>query len=106
MKMTRRVVASLLLAAAPLVLFSAVRTPEKPSQCLAFIGTYTTKTESKGIYSYRFDAATGRLSPIGVAVEAQDPSFLAIAPNEKYLYAVNELSSFEGKSSGAVTAYT
>ncbi len=109
MKITRRFFAALLIIAAPLIAFSAPRTPAKnstPSQYLAFIGTYTAKTDSKGIYSFRFDTATGQLTSIGLAAPAQDPSFLTISANEKYLYAVNELSTFDGKSSGAVTSYS
>jgi 6-phosphogluconolactonase len=109
MKMTRRFFALLLIIVAPLIAFCAARTSDKsspPSQYLTFIGTYTSKTDSKGIYSFRFDAATGRLTPIGLAAQTQDPSFLAISNNEKYLYAVNELSTFDGKSSGAVTSYS
>ena len=109
MKITRRFFAGLLIIAAPLLAFSAAPAPPKnstPSQYLAFIGTYTTKTDSKGIYSFRFDTATGQLTSIGLAAPTQDPSFLAVAANEKYLYAVNELPTFDGKSSGAVTSYS
>jgi len=56
----------------------------------AFAGTYTTKTQSKGIYAFRYDATSGKLTAAGVAAETPDPSFLAIHPNGKYLYAVNE----------------
>src|ERR1700722_13573696 len=108
MKMTRRFFASLLIIFAPLLL-SGVRVSgdnSKPSQYFAFIGTYTSKTDSKGIYSFRFDSGTGRLTAMAVAATTQDPSFLSVAPNEKYLYAVNELGEFEGKKSGAVTSYS
>jgi 6-phosphogluconolactonase len=108
MKITRRFFASLLIAVAPLLL-SGARTPgddSKPSQYLAFIGTYTSKTDSKGIYSLHFDSATGRLSSMTLAATTPDPSFLTVASNEKDLYAVNELSEFDGKKSGAVTSYS
>jgi 6-phosphogluconolactonase len=109
MKTTRRFFAALLIIAAPLIAFSAARTPVKnpaPSEYLAFIGTYTSKTDSKGIYAFHFDTATGQLTSIGLAAPAQDPSFLTVSANEKYLYAVNELPTFDGKSSGAVTSYS
>jgi 6-phosphogluconolactonase len=108
MKMTRRFFALLLIIIAPLLL-SVARTPgdnSKPLQYLAFIGTYTSKTDSKGIYSFHFDSGTGRLTSMAVAATTQDPSFLTVAPNEKYLYAVNELGEFDGKKSGAVTSYS
>lgn len=69
------------------------------------MGTYTTKQESKGIYAYRFDATTGKLSPLGLAAESTDPSFVAVHPNGKYLYAVNEIGEFNGSKSGAVSAF-
>jgi 6-phosphogluconolactonase len=108
MKMTRRFFASLLIIAAPLLL-SVVRTPadnSKGSQYFAFIGTYTAKTDSKGIYSFHFDSSTGRLTSLALAATTQDPSFLTVANNDKYLYAVNELSEFNGKKSGAVSSYS
>ena len=108
MRMTRRFFASLLIIVTPLLL-SVGRTSganSKSTQYFAFIGTYTAKTESKGIYSFRFDSSTGRLTAMALAAPAQDPSFLTVASNEKYLYAVNELSEFNGKKSGAVTSYS
>ncbi len=108
MKMTRRIFACLLILVAPL-LFSVLGTSgdePKPTQYFAFIGTYTSKTDSKGIYSFRFDSGTGHLTSMVVAAATQDPSFLTAARNEKYFYAVNELGDFEGKKSGAVTSYS
>jgi 6-phosphogluconolactonase len=89
-------------------LFSpAAWTQQKPaSQYLVYVGTYTTKQESKGIYAYRFDASTGKLTSIGLAAESVDPSFLAVHPNGKYLYAVNEIDDFNGQKSGDISAYT
>jgi 6-phosphogluconolactonase len=106
--MTRRFFASLLIFVAPLFL-SVGRTPgenSKRSQYFAFIGTYTTKTDSKGIYSFHFDSSSGQLRSLALAATTRDPSFLAVASNDKYLYAVNELSEFGGKNSGAVTSYS
>lgn len=106
--MTRRFFASLLIVVAPLVLFAARTSGDnsKAAQYFAFIGTYTAKTDSKGIYSFHFDSSTGHLTSMAVAATTPDPSFLTVAHNEKYLYAVNELSEFGGKKSGAVTSYS
>src|ERR1035441_675943 len=46
--------------------------------------------KSKGIYAYRFDAKTGKFTSIGLAAETSDPSFVAVSPNHKFLYAANE----------------
>ena len=67
------------------------------SDSTLYVGTYT-NNGSKGIYSYRFDAASGKLTPIGVT-ESSNPAFLAVHPNGKYLYAANE----NGK--GTVSAF-
>jgi len=73
---------------------------------LLFVGTYTGK-ESKGIYAYQVDAASNKLTltPIGLAAETINPSFLAINPMRRYLYAVNEVPKYKDADSGAVTAF-
>ena len=72
-----------------LATFSAV--PQTPAQkFLAFVGTYTDKTDSKGIYAFEFDAATGKLTPKGLAAESSNPSWVVIHPNGKWAYAANE----------------
>jgi 6-phosphogluconolactonase len=72
---------------------------------LVYVGTYTTKQSSKGIYAYWFDAGTGKLKAAGLAAESADPSFVAVHPSGKYLYAVNEVDEFGGQKSGAVSAF-
>jgi 6-phosphogluconolactonase len=70
-----------------------------------WIGTYTEGTKSKGIYTGLFDDQSGALSALSVAAETPNPSFVALHPNGKYLYAVNE--THDGpEHSGVVTAYT
>lgn len=69
-----------------------------------YIGTYT-GGNSKGIYVSKFDGANGTLSAPELAVETKNPSFLCLHPKGKYLYAVGEIDSFDGKKSGAVSAY-
>lgn len=70
-----------------------------------FVGTYTKKT-SKGIYAFRWMPESGELAEMELAVETLNPSFLALSPNRKNLYAVNELDSFMGAKSGAVSAFS
>ena len=57
-----------------------------------YVGTYT-REKSKGIYSFRFDPASGEVSPVELAAEVANPSFLIIHPNRKFLYAVSELGN-------------
>jgi 6-phosphogluconolactonase len=68
---------------------------------LAFVGTYTSKTASKGIYAFEFDAQSGKLTPKGVAAETRDPSWVVIHPSGKFAYAANEA----GKQS-SITAFS
>jgi 6-phosphogluconolactonase len=70
-----------------------------------YVGAYTNVPDSKGINAFRFDAATGKLTPLGLMAATSSPSFLALAPNGRFLYAVNETDSFEGKPGGAVSAF-
>jgi 6-phosphogluconolactonase len=78
---------------------------EKNQRMLVFIGTYT-GGPSKGIYAYEFSPKDGSLKELGLAAETPSPSFLAIHPNKKFLYAVNEVSNFGGKNAGSITAFS
>src|SRR6202046_4701306 len=71
-----------------------------------YFGTYTQKrSTSKGIYAYRFSAGSAGVTPVGLAAEATNPSFLAVHPNHRFLYAVNETGNYKGQKSGAVSAF-
>jgi 6-phosphogluconolactonase len=72
---------------------------------ILFAGTYT-RGDSKGIYAYKFNAATGEIGPLGLAAETPNPSFLTIHPNGRYLYSVSEISDFNGEKTGAVSAFS
>jgi 6-phosphogluconolactonase len=69
-----------------------------------YIGTYS-RGDSKGIYSFVLDTAAGTLTPEGLVAETENPSFLAIHPTGKYLYAVNEIDKYQGQASGSVTSF-
>jgi 6-phosphogluconolactonase len=79
--------------------------PKANAHELVFVGTYTAKSASKGIYALRFDERNGKISGLEVAAESVDPSFVAVEPGGKYLYAVNEVGNFGGAKSGAVSAF-
>ena len=94
--------AMLMLALASVLMSSGGRMPAAGGR-LVWIGTYT-GPESQGIYAFRFDSETGTLSPLGLVAETPSPSFLALHPNGKFLYAVNETHDGPGES-GTVTAF-
>jgi 6-phosphogluconolactonase len=71
-----------------LILLAASCVPAT-GQWFAYVGTYTRQT-SKGIYAWRFEAAGGKLTPLGLAAETSNPTFLAVAPSQRFLYAANE----------------
>ena len=73
-----------------------------------YVGTYTDGA-SKGIYTFRFDPSTGKATEPSLAAETSNPSFLALHPNGRFLYAANEnpngmVSAFSIEhASGALT---
>ncbi len=84
--------AILLLAAFTFVApYGALRAASAPSngEYLVYVGTYTRKT-SKGLYAFRFNTSTGKLTSLGLAAEIPSPSFVAANPNGRFLYASNE----------------
>jgi len=60
---------------------------------------------SKGIFSTRFDAAKGELQPVELAAELPNPTFLALHPTHKWLYAASELPDPAGGNSPTMTAF-
>ena len=71
---------------------------------LVAVGTYT-RTTSDGIYVCEFDGETGELDPVSSIAGAENPSFLALHPNGRTLYATSEIEDFEGERQGALYAY-
>lgn len=72
---------------------------------LVYVGTYTRGGKSKGIYTLKLNMKTGALTEIGATEGVVNPSFVAIHPSNKFLYAVGEISEFGGKPTGGVTAF-
>jgi 6-phosphogluconolactonase len=67
------------------------------------IGTYT-NGKSEGIYVYDFNTSNASNKYIS-SIKSSNPSFLAVSPNKKFVYAVNE----DGDSlnnGGAVSSYS
>ncbi len=91
---------------------------------LAFVGTYTAPgrqighdlqpgervmgmvdpTGSRGLHVCRRDRATGALTPIEV-LDGVNPSYVALDPAERFLFAANEVRVHDGVATGTVTSY-
>jgi 6-phosphogluconolactonase len=71
---------------------------------LAYVGAYT--PNGQGIYLFSMNRSSGKLTQIKVAAAVPSPSWLAIHPNGKNLYAVNEISNFNGTTTGSVSAFS
>ena len=68
-----------------------------------YVGTYT-GPKSKGIYAFRYDTKRVSFEPLGLVGEMERPSFLAIHPNGRFLYAVSELGN-DGHTNGFVYSF-
>ncbi len=94
------------LAASAIGLIGLARGSESPpDDDLLYIGTYTEGTRSEGIYLVRMDRRSGQLQRVGSVDAGPNPSFLAIHGNGRVLYAVNELEQYDGRPTGAVSAF-
>jgi 6-phosphogluconolactonase len=82
----------------------AAKEESPPDKFWVYIGTYT-GGKSKGIYRFEFDPASGKLTGRALAAQTTNPSFLAIHPNRRFLYAVGEMADFRGQKTGAVNAF-
>jgi 6-phosphogluconolactonase len=82
---------------ASLALLAALAAPQqlRGAELGGWIGTYTAQgtnpsTGSAGIYGFQWDTTSGSLHGVHAAAQATNPSFLALHPNGRFLYAVNE----------------
>ncbi len=69
-----------------------------------YIGCYTDRART-GIWRCRLETQTGRLTAAEVVAHTDNVSSMAIHPNGRWLYAVNEVGNFRGAGVGSVTAF-
>ncbi len=100
--MNRHRTLGLILSFTPMLFIGACSSPDL--ECLVYIGTYTGHG-SDGIYAYRFNAVKGDVSSIGLVAKTENPTFMTIDQDGRFLYAVNEVDSFRNASSGAVSVF-
>lgn len=88
-----------------LPVYFPVMAQKNKSEYLVYTGAYT-KSSDEGINIFKLKTETGELQHLNTVTGISNPSFLAIDPQNKYLYAVNEISDYQGRKSGAVTAFS
>jgi 6-phosphogluconolactonase len=100
--------AATLLAVLLLAFVASIAAPTgHEGKYLIYVGTYTEEgSKSKGIYAYRYDESTAQVTPLGLAGETTNPSWVALTPNGRFLYSVNEVSNYKGPNSGGVSAFS
>lgn len=70
-----------------------------------YIGAYTNQM-NKGITVAKFDPSTGAISDMTLAAETQNPTFLELHPNGKWLYSICEIGNYKGQKAGAICAWS
>ncbi len=73
-----------------------------------YVGTYTEPAmhgTAEGIYVYRMDPASGALAHVRTVAGVVNPSFLAIDPARRHLFAVNETETHDGQPGGGASAF-
>lgn len=70
---------------------------------LVFVSSFAPGDEG-GVHAFAFDASTGKLQPLKTTLGVPNAFFLAISPNQKYLYSIHA-PTFGGKEPESVAAY-
>ena len=81
------------------------RAPSPADGALLFVGTYTEGKRTEGIHLVRLDARTGALGLTTSVDAGPEPSFIALHPNGRVLYAVNEVMERGGIATGSLRAF-
>jgi len=82
-------------------LLAAAAPAPRPESKRILVGSGT----PDGILSYAWDAATGTLTPQGIAAKISHSTWLDLSPDRRFLYVACELDEFEGKPTGAVGSF-
>lgn len=85
-----------------LMILPAVLLSGAAKETFMIVGTYT-DGKSEGIYVYSFNSETGTAKEVS-RIKSSNPSFIAISPNKKFVYAVNENGN--NNNGGEISAYS
>ena len=80
--------------------------PLPNEQELLYVGSYTDAKRAEGVALVHFDTRSGALELLRAVDGGPNPSFLAIHPNGRVLYAVNEVAERGGQRTGGVSAFS
>ena len=78
--------------------------PAVAKKHILYVGTYT-KGMTDGIFLYSFNDQNGKLVNLKTPAVSNNPSFLIVSGDKKYLYAVGELDNLGNNQSGNVSAF-
>ncbi len=93
----------------PIILSVALPCAALSADAIFYIGTYTKPGKSEGVYVSKLDTDTGKLGSVELAGKAPSPSYVALSPDGKFLYAAVEsgkgsVASFAVGAGGKLTA--
>lgn len=80
-----------------------------PSALFLYVGAYTEPSQhgsAAGISVFRMEQSSGALAHVRTIAGVVNPSFLAIDPLRRHLFAVNETGTHDGQPGGGVSAFT
>ncbi|WP_164891069.1 lactonase family protein [Botryobacter ruber] len=84
---------------------AVVTQPETAATALVYVGTYA-GPDSESIFLYRLDTGSGALTRVSAVKAGENPSYLTLDQQQRFLYAVNEVGEYKGRKGGAVSAFT
>lgn len=77
---------------------------DAPAKDLVLIGTYSSG-DKEGIYTAELERSTGELKLLATSGHVKNPSFVAIHPSRRFVYAVSEVGDYRDTGGGAVTSF-
>jgi 6-phosphogluconolactonase len=76
------------------------------SDYLVYVGSYTdAPSHSKGIYGWRFEPSSGKVTSLGLVAETINPAYVCASADGRFLYAVNWQTP-EAAKDDTVSAYS